>query len=287
MFRWNVSSRPWPLATYGESSTSASPAPAGQQHQPRPGHRPELRGQRVRVGRGQVADGADAEPGELLRRLGADAPQRVGRPAPSTSNQVADVSRNTPAGLPNPVAILACSLFSPIPTVQSSCGLRPYAARQRPRERLGIVGTRRRRTPRPSRAPPRPRRTTAARPSPSPRPPRRPPGPPAGTRRPAAAGRPSAAAARSARRAPWPRRTRCSPRRAWSGRRHRPPRPGRPRSSGCRSTSTAAMNWSRSTCSTHRPTLQSYPARARCEYRADGTPATALHRPEPRSMMEK
>ena len=33
---------------------------------------------------------------------------------------MADVSRNTPAGLPNPVAILACSLFSPIPTVQSS-----------------------------------------------------------------------------------------------------------------------------------------------------------------------
>ena len=43
----------------------------------------------------------------------------VGRP-PRTSNQLANVSRNTPAGLPNPVAILACSLFSPIPTVQSS-----------------------------------------------------------------------------------------------------------------------------------------------------------------------
>ncbi len=43
----------------------------------------------------------------------------VGR-APSTPNQFANVSRNTPAGLPNPVAILACSLFSPIPTVQSS-----------------------------------------------------------------------------------------------------------------------------------------------------------------------
>ena len=44
----------------------------------------------------------------------------VGRP-PSTENQLAEVSRNTPAGFPNPVAILACSLFSPIPTVQSSC----------------------------------------------------------------------------------------------------------------------------------------------------------------------
>ena len=43
----------------------------------------------------------------------------VGR-SPSTSNQFRNVSRNTPAGLPNPVASLACSLFSPIPTVQSS-----------------------------------------------------------------------------------------------------------------------------------------------------------------------
>ncbi len=43
----------------------------------------------------------------------------TGRP-PSTENQLRNVSRNTPAGLPNPVAILACSLFSPIPTVQSS-----------------------------------------------------------------------------------------------------------------------------------------------------------------------
>ena len=40
--------------------------------------------------------------------------------SPSRSNQVAEVSRNTPAGLPNPVAIFACSLFSPIPTEQSS-----------------------------------------------------------------------------------------------------------------------------------------------------------------------
>jgi hypothetical protein len=40
---------------------------------------------------------------------------------PSTENQLPNVSRNTPAGFPNPVAILACSLFSPIPTVQSSC----------------------------------------------------------------------------------------------------------------------------------------------------------------------
>ena len=43
----------------------------------------------------------------------------VGRP-PRTSNQVSWVSRNTPAGLPKPVASLAWSLFCPIPTVASS-----------------------------------------------------------------------------------------------------------------------------------------------------------------------
>ena len=40
--------------------------------------------------------------------------------APSTSNQVPNVSRKIPAGLPKPVASLACSLFSPMPTEQSS-----------------------------------------------------------------------------------------------------------------------------------------------------------------------
>jgi hypothetical protein len=40
--------------------------------------------------------------------------------SPSSSYHVADVSRNTPAGLANPVAIFAWSLFSPIPTEQSS-----------------------------------------------------------------------------------------------------------------------------------------------------------------------
>jgi len=39
---------------------------------------------------------------------------------PMTENQVADVSRNTPAGFPNPVASLACSLLSPIPTEHDS-----------------------------------------------------------------------------------------------------------------------------------------------------------------------
>src|SRR6185312_4920980 len=39
--------------------------------------------------------------------------------SPSTSNQVSVVSRATPAGLAKPVAILACSLLSPMPTEQS------------------------------------------------------------------------------------------------------------------------------------------------------------------------
>jgi len=40
--------------------------------------------------------------------------------SPSSSYQLPEVSRKTPAGLPKPVAILAWSLFSPIPTEQSS-----------------------------------------------------------------------------------------------------------------------------------------------------------------------
>ena len=39
----------------------------------------------------------------------------VGR-SPSTSYQFCSVSRNTPSGLPSPVASLACSLFWPMPT---------------------------------------------------------------------------------------------------------------------------------------------------------------------------
>ncbi len=43
----------------------------------------------------------------------------VGR-GPITSNQLSAVSWNTPRGLPNPVAILARTLLSPIPTEQCS-----------------------------------------------------------------------------------------------------------------------------------------------------------------------
>src|SRR5262249_34400555 len=41
--------------------------------------------------------------------------------APRGGDQVSCVSRNTPAGLPYPVASLAWSLFSPMPTELSSC----------------------------------------------------------------------------------------------------------------------------------------------------------------------
>ena len=40
--------------------------------------------------------------------------------SPSTGYQDASVSRKTPAGLPKPVASLACSVFWPMPTLQSS-----------------------------------------------------------------------------------------------------------------------------------------------------------------------
>lgn len=55
-------------------------------------------------------DRVDADPGEPLDGLGPNphsAP--VGR-SPSTSNQVREVGRKTPAGLPKLVASLACSL---------------------------------------------------------------------------------------------------------------------------------------------------------------------------------
>ncbi len=42
---------------------------------------------------------------------------RVGR-SPITANQLSAVSRNTPRGLPNSVAIFARTLLSPIPTEQ-------------------------------------------------------------------------------------------------------------------------------------------------------------------------
>ena len=121
MFRWNVSSRPWPLARYGESSTSASPRPRAS----RTSHGPVIGPNTAASASGSAAARSLTvtmpSPASFFAVL-APMPHSasVGLP-PSTSNQFANVSRNTPAGLPNPVAIFACSLFSPIPTVQSSC----------------------------------------------------------------------------------------------------------------------------------------------------------------------
>ena len=58
-------------------------------------------------------------------------------------------------------------------------------------------------------------------------------------------------ACRSARRTPAPHRTRWRPPTRWVGSPAPPTTTGSPSSSGCRSSSTAAMNWSMSTCNTH------------------------------------
>jgi hypothetical protein len=52
--------------------------------------------------------------------LGPTPHNSIVRRWPMTSNQLAAVSRNTPRGLPNPVAIFARILLSPIPTEQCS-----------------------------------------------------------------------------------------------------------------------------------------------------------------------
>src|SRR5580658_1928354 len=120
MFCWNVSSLPCPRARYGESSTSASPRPRPS----RTSHGPVIGPNTAASASGSAAARSLTvlmpSPASFLAVL-APMPHSasVGR-SPKTENQFADVSRNTPAGLPNPVAILACSLFSPIPTVQSS-----------------------------------------------------------------------------------------------------------------------------------------------------------------------
>ncbi len=127
MFRWNVSSRPWPRATYGVSSTSASPRPRPSSTSHGPVIGPNCSASASGSAAARSLTVPMPRPASFFAVL-APMPHSasVGR-APRTSNQLPKVSRNTPAGLPNPVAILACSLFSPIPTVQSS----PVAERTR------------------------------------------------------------------------------------------------------------------------------------------------------------
>ena len=60
--------------------------------------------------------------------------------SPRISSQVSLVIVNTPAGLPKPVAILAWSLFSPMPTVQSSCVAALTLAWMSPGESVRIGG---------------------------------------------------------------------------------------------------------------------------------------------------
>jgi hypothetical protein len=121
MLRWNVSSRPCALATYGEESTSLSPRPhaSSTSHGPVIGPNSEASASGSAAARSLTV--IMPRPASFFVVL-APMPHSAstGR-APRTENQLEKVSRNTPAGLPNPVAIFACSLFSPIPTVQSSC----------------------------------------------------------------------------------------------------------------------------------------------------------------------
>ena len=120
MLVWNVSSRPCPRATYGESSTSESPIPRPSSTS----HGPVIGPNTAASSDGEVparsATVMMPSPASFFAVL-APMPHSasVGRP-PSTENQFSDVSRNTPAGLPNPVASLAWSLLSPMPTVQCS-----------------------------------------------------------------------------------------------------------------------------------------------------------------------
>ena len=60
--------------------------------------------------------------------------------SPIVGIHVRRVSRATPPGLANPVAVLACSFVSPMPTAQCSpvaCSTRAWMS---PGERLGVVG---------------------------------------------------------------------------------------------------------------------------------------------------
>ena len=172
----------------------------------------------------------------------------VGR-SPITANQSSLVSRPTPCGLPKLVAILACSLLSPMPTEQCSRVASSTAVRTSSANASGSsVSTARKASSQPSTS-----TGTSSERSVS------------MTRTDASSyawwstGRKTAsghlrAAVRSGIPEPTP-NARASydavdttPRSVGSPR--PPTTTGRPASSGRRSTSTAAMNWSRSTCST-------------------------------------
>ena len=157
----------------------------------------------------------------------------------------------SPPGLANPVAVFASrrDLADPDRAAEPRRGQHPGPDRRRPA--LGIVGGGARGTPRPSPTP-RPRRgTCAAPPSPPPKLRRRRAGRWAGTRRRDTCAAPSPSGIPD--RTPNARASYDAVATTCRGRLGLPSPPtttGRPASSGRRRTSTAARNWSRSTCST-------------------------------------
>ena len=227
------------------------PAAAAEPASTAPWSGPNSRDERLVVGVGELATRSRCRAASRCDDPRADAPQRVGRP-------VAHHLEPVLAGEPEHAARLAelgRDLGPHLGVADADRAVQPGRREHRRLHRRGPPPpgrrSRRRRTPRPSRAP-RPRRPGRAQrrhhlaPTPRRRPDRR----PAGTPRPGIAARRSAAASRSGRRS-----SRASydavETTAALGRVAAPPTTtGSPASSGRRSTSTAAMNWSRSTCST-------------------------------------
>ena len=117
---WKVVSRPCERATYGALSTGdgLSPRAVWTSHGPVTGPKCGARANgSAAASSATVPMPSPASLAAVLRPMPHSA--SVGSP-PSTSNHEPCVSRNIPAGLPYPVASLAWSLFSPMPTVQSS-----------------------------------------------------------------------------------------------------------------------------------------------------------------------
>ena len=163
-------------------------------------------------------------------------------------------ARAMPPGLAARVAVLATQpgLTDPHRARQRCARPAPRAAAAR--RRAGGRRCAHRRTPRPTPTPRPPPGTSAAPPSPRRRPPRT-PGGRAGGRRARDTGA-SAVASGTPDRTPNARASYDAVATTWRGRLGLPSPPtttGRPASSGRRRTSTAARNWSRSTCSTHFP----------------------------------
>ena len=229
----NVSSRLRPLATTGSSTTGESSPPS-----------PSTRSDGPIVGPNAVASTSWSARASSSTVWMPSAPRRrairgpmpqiavTGR-APIVGIHSRRVSRATPPGLANPVAVFACSLDSPIPTAHDSPVSTSSRALSSSGERLRIVG----RDADERLVPPelldghvhRPQRRHHPRPTP----PRRPACPTAGTRRPGSAGRRSRAACRSARRTPAPRTTPSPPpAAAGAGCRRRRPRPAARRARG-------------------------------------------------------